>query len=295
MLTVPSFQEAPAPVIEMLRAYARLDGDSPADAQARQAREREQETGRVLDELSGRPLFGTAPIPTLAGAVRLLLAWTHASIRFRERARLKQALLYSRCRRIALALGAELTRRGFLDRADDVFWLSVAEVDELASGGAMFPQRTRELVGLRVRAHAELAAATPAPAFELGEAEYLPLEPRQADAVAEDANSHVLTGTPACGGRVTARATVLADVREMARLERGDILVTKQTDPGWAPAFFLISGLVVERGGMLSHGAIVAREFGLPAVAGIANVTSLVRTGQRVRVDGDTGSVHVFE
>jgi pyruvate,water dikinase len=293
MLTVPSFQEAPAPVIEMLRAYARLDGDSPADAHARQARERERETTRVLDELSDRPLFGSTPIPTMAGAVRLVLGWTHASIRFRERARLKQALLYSRCRRIALAIGAELERRGFLDRADDVFWLTVAEVDELASGGAMFPHRTRELVTLRVRAHAEAAAIVPPPTFELGEAEYLPLEHAPADHTAVDSNALVLEGTPACGGRVTARAVVLADVREMSRLERGDILVTKQTDPGWAPAFFLISGLVVERGGMLSHGAIVAREFGIPCSIGVRGATTRIASGSTITLDGGTGHVYL--
>src|SRR6185436_15919690 len=109
--------EAPSPIIEMLRAYARVESGSPNDAQERQAAERERETARLIEKLIGRPLY--------AVALRVGLEWTHAAIRFRERARLKQALLYSRCRRVALALGAELARREVLDRADDIFWLTV--------------------------------------------------------------------------------------------------------------------------------------------------------------------------
>lgn len=105
----------------------------------------------------------------------------------------------------------------------------------------------------------------------------------------------MLTGTSACGGRATARATVLADVTGAHQLRPGDILVTKQTDPGWGPVFPLISGLVVERGGMLSHGAIIAREFGIPSIVGVADATRLIPTGTRVCVDGDRGRVHLLE
>jgi pyruvate,water dikinase len=291
MLTVPSFQEEPQPVIELLRAYARLETDSPAEVQERQARERERETARLRAAIVDRTLIGRVPAPLYAWVLGIALSWTHASIRYRERARLKQALLYSRCRRIALAMGAELTRRGILDRRDDVFWLTIGEVEELAAGGAMLPHATRALVALRSRAHAEIAANTPPPSFELGEGEYLPLGPRRDEDVRTSEPSESLVGTPACGGRVTARATVLADISEAARLERGDILVTRQSDPGWAPAFFLISGLIVERGGMLSHGAIVAREFGIPCVVGVRDATTRISSGSTITLDGETGRV----
>jgi phosphohistidine swiveling domain-containing protein len=289
MLTVPSFQEAPAPIIELLRAYARLESGSPNDAQARQAAARERETLRLVENLAGRPLY--------AVALRVALTWTHAAIRFRERARLKQALLYSRCRRVALALGAQLVRRDVLDRADDIFWLTVNEVDELASGGAMFPRQTRELVSLRARAHLELAASSPPASFELSEGEYLQATNSAPRRLESDPNSvddsRVLVGTSACGGSVTSRAAVLSDMSEAARLQRGDALVTRQTDPGWAPAFFLVSGLVVERGGMLSHGAIVAREFGIPCVVGVRGATERIQSGSTITVDGDAGRVHL--
>ncbi len=293
MLTVPSFQEDPAPLFDMLRAYARLDGDSPVEALARQAAEREALTARLAEELAWRPVFGWLPFPTCAQLLRVLLPWTHAAIRFRERARLKQALLYSRCRRIALALGERLSARGVLPTRDHVFWLSVDELRELAAGSAMYPRATRELVETRARAHAVLTATTPPDAFVLARGEYLPVG-SVAPAVAREAST-TLTGTPACGGRVTGRATVLRDVTEAARLARGDILVTRQTDPGWAPAFFLIAGLVIERGGMLSHGAIIAREFGIPCVVAVRGATEAIPDGATITVDGDHGNVQLAD
>ena len=98
-----------------------------------------------------------------------------------------------------------------------------------------------------------------------------------------------------CGGRATARATVLSDVTEAHRLRAGDILVTRQTDPGWGPVFPLISGLVMERGGMLSHGAIIAREFGIPSIVGVAEATRLIPSGATVCLDGDRATVRVID
>ncbi len=80
---------------------------------------------------------------------------------------------------------------------------------------------------------------------------------------------------------------------ESHRLSAGDILVTRQTDPGWGPVFPLISGLVIERGGMLSHGAIIAREFGIPSVVGVKDATRLIAHGASITVDGDRGIVHL--
>ncbi len=293
MLTAPTFQEEPAPLIGMLRAYARLDAESPVECMARQSDERELETNRALTAL-GRLRIRLMPLMTWAAPLRVLLSWTHASIRYRERARLKQALLYSRLRRIALAIGDELVRREMLSTRDDVFWLTVTELDELASGGAMFARTTRDLAALRASAHSKLSAMTPADSFTLPEGEYL-----DGSSIGEDSASvyvsadGVLRGTAACTGCVTGRASVLRDVTEAERLTEGDVLVTRQTDPGWGPVFFLISGLVIERGGMLSHGAILAREFGIPCVVGVREATRVIPNGSTVTVDADRERVHV--
>lgn len=293
MLTAPTFQEEPVPLVGMLRAYARLDAESPVECMARQSDERELETDRALTAL-GRLRIRLMPLITWAAPLRVLLPWTHASIRFRERARLKQALLYSRLRRIALAVGDELVRREILSTRDDVFWLTVTEVDELASGGAMFARTTRDLAALRASAHAKLSAMTPADSFTLAEGEYLDGSSIGEDSASVDVSADgVLRGTAACTGCVTGRASVLKDVTEAERLTEGDVLVTRQTDPGWGPVFFLISGLVIERGGMLSHGAILAREFGIPCVVGVRAATRVIPNGSTITVDADRERVHV--
>ena len=287
MLTAPSLQEAPAPAIELLRQYAASDGEPPAAAMARQAAERVKETSQVLKALGRRS-------PGAALAVRTLLRWTQNSVAYRERARLKQALLYTRLRRVALAIGQRFTDAGHLSQRDDVFMLTWQEIEELGTGRAMFPYRVPDLIALRQTEHATLQAMRPPATVALPAGDYLPLgfgsgqrEPE--DRRGEPSPSSTLSGTGASGGTASGPAAVLGDVRDAARLRGGDVLVTRQTDPGWAPVFGLVSGLVIERGGLLSHGAIVAREFGLPCVVGIENATGRIRSGQQVTVDGDRG------
>jgi len=292
MLDSPSFQEDPAPLIDMLRAYARVEGPSPGESMRRQAAERELETQRVLDELRGgamsrRALWPYAPI------LRWLLPRTHAAIRYRERVRLKQALLYSRCRRVALALGQTLVRRGLIVNRDDVFFLTADELIEVASGGTMLPEAVRATVATRRAEHDRVSAMNPPDSFTLTEGEYF--SPVAAAPSTRGGDDGAMRGTPACGGRARGRATVLSSATEAERLSQGDVLVTRQTDPGWGPVFFLISGLIIERGGMLSHGAIIAREFGIPCVVGVKHAMQRIRPGTTLEVDGDSGTVHVVD
>ncbi len=207
---------------------------------------------------------------------------------------MKQALLYSRCRRLALAIGHQLALCDLIADQSDVFWLTVSEVDEVASGNAMFPHDLREMIAVRVRAHARLSAMHPPDSLVIPEGSYLPMDSMPFVQPAPLDAAGALRGTGACGGRAQGRATVLRDVSEAARLQEGDNLVTRQTDPGWAPVFFLVKGLVIERGGMLSHGAIVAREFGIPCVVGVRDATQRIADGATIMVDADRGEVYVL-
>jgi pyruvate,water dikinase len=288
MLTIPSLQEDPTPAIELLKEYATGEGEAPGKIMARQAEERTVETYRLLRQLLGRS-------PAKAVTIWILLRWTQRAVAYRERARLKQALLYTRCRRIALAIGERLVQRRILRRRDDIFMLSCHEIDELGTGRAMFPYGVQELVELRLRDHAALAAMQPPDTIRLPEGDYLRCVAGATCTPLEDLPTHdeavpVLQGAGACGGRAEARAAVLRDVRDAGLLQRGEVLVTRQTDPGWAPVFCLISGLVIERGGMLSHGAIIAREFGVPCVVGVRDATRRIGHGAHVTVDGDLGT-----
>jgi pyruvate,water dikinase len=294
MLTVPDFQERPEPLLDILRAYAALDGESPEERLRKQQSEREAETRRVLGNLRGRRLWRWLPWPTTATVVRRLLNWCQTAIGLRERARMRQALLYTRLRGVALAIGRQLTAGGDFDRPEDVFFLTHQELNEFLSGSAMFPHHVRDLVRLRRKAHAELSAVKPPDRITLPSGAYLPPSWRE-DSGDVVSGAEQMTGVGACGGSVTGSAAVLTDVVECGVLKPGDILVTRQTDPGWGPAFLLIRGLVLERGGMLSHGAILAREYGIPTVVGVPGAVARIRTGQTLHVDGDRGVIRLVD
>jgi len=102
-----------------------------------------------------------------------------------------------------------------------------------------------------------------------------------------------LVGLPVSAGVVEGRARVIRDVAD-ADLEAGDILVTAFTDPSFTPLFVAIEGLVTEVGGLMTHGAVIAREYGLPAVVGVQHATRMIRDGQRIRLDGTNGYVEIL-
>jgi pyruvate,water dikinase len=190
-------------------------------------------------------------------------------------------------------IGRRLVASGSLARPDDIFMLRWHEIDELLAGREMFAGSVRDLVRLRAQSHAAVSSHTPPDSFSLPRGrtwtsfDQVP-EFRRPE-VSDADTACVLRGVAASSGRVTGRAAVLADIGDAARLTGGDVLVTRQTDPGWAPVFGLISGLVIERGGLLSHGAVIAREFGVPCVAGIPQATRRIAHGAIVTVDGDAG------
>ena len=278
MLTVPTPPERPEDAIALLKLYTGLDGPAPAALLEQQAAERAALTRELLERLTPLRALHTVPFLTRASRFRMLLAATQGSIRLRERARFRQALLYTRLRRILLAIGDRLVTSGVFAARDDVFFLEVDELDALLAGdlpatsaGASIEAR-RKLHESYVRA---ASSEAPQPA-------------------AQPEGAALLRGTGACGGAYRGNAAVLEDAQQATGLTPGSLLVTRQTDPGWAAVFFLVRGLVVERGGMLSHGAIIAREYGIPAVVGVPRAMDLIRNGDDVEVNGDRGTVEIF-
>jgi pyruvate,water dikinase len=298
MLTVPSYQEQPEPLLAILQAYVASDRESPHERLRTQELDRAEITSKVLSRMHNDRRHSWPLRKGRAWLAAIALRWAQASIAFRERARLKQAMLYGRCRRIVLEIGDRLVQQGRIEATEDIFFLTVGEILELLSGGAMFPDRIGELAVARRRWHGELRDSTPPDSFRIPEGDYLASEPDGANSdrssVAPE-NHGRYAGMGACGGMVTGPAAILTDVTQCARLSEGDILVTRQTDPGWAPVFFLIKGLVMERGGMLSHGAILAREYGIPTVVGVPDATRQIAQGQMIQVDGDRGVVRSID
>jgi pyruvate,water dikinase len=109
----------------------------------------------------------------------------------------------------------------------------------------------------------------------------------------DDLPTGALVGLPVSAGIIEGRARVILDMAE-ADLEPGDILVTAHTDPSWSLLFVAITGLVTEVGGLMTHGAVIAREYGLPAVVGVEDATQLIQDGQRIRVNGTDGYIEIL-
>jgi phosphoenolpyruvate synthase/pyruvate phosphate dikinase len=108
-----------------------------------------------------------------------------------------------------------------------------------------------------------------------------------------DSNSTTLLGTPASQGIVTSSVRILKDIREIPNIRRGEIIVVPRTDPGWTPAFSKIGGLITETGGVLSHGAVISREYGIPAVTNVQHASKILRNGQIIHLNGFNGQIKI--
>ena len=120
-------------------------------------------------------------------------------------------------------------------------------------------------------------------------------EKMTADEAPEREGTAIVAGTPACPGKVTGPAKVVIHISDAGRIQPGDILITHSTDIGWSPYFPILSGVVTELGGLISHGAVVAREYGLPCLVGVAGATKLFQDGDNVTVDAVKGVLSKVE
>lgn len=290
-LVAPTPHEDPRATLGLLKRYASLTGAGPAAQLQEQAREREQTQVALHDALDA-PARGRAPVRRLHQAIfRLLVRACQESVKYRERVRFKQALLYACLRHVALAAGEHLSARGVLEHRDDVFMLGIDELAAALAATQPYPEALAATASARRHAFEQAALTEPPELLELEAGQAL-RGGYTAPVSAEDTGARTLVGTAACAGLYEGETVVLQDASQIHLMRPGQVLVTRQTDPGWASAFFLARALVIERGGMLSHGAIVAREFGIPAVVGVPGATRIIASGERVRVNGFEGRVH---
>jgi pyruvate,water dikinase len=186
-------------------------------------------------------------------------------------------------KRALVAEAERLVHAGALDDAEDIFYFTFEELRDVV--------RTRqvdvELVRRRKDDFRSYAALAP-PRVLTSDGEVITGSYRR-----DEVPFGALVGLPVSAGVVEGRARVILDMAT-AEVEPGDILVTAFTDPSWSPLFVSIDGLVTEVGGLMTHGAVIAREYGLPAVVGVEHATRLIRDGQRIRVDGIRGYIELL-
>jgi phosphohistidine swiveling domain-containing protein len=272
-----SWREDPAPLRALL-ANLEQTGDSNEPIVAEHRRRDEH---RSAQQALRRAL---PPVAAARAMVVLALGRRYVPLRQVGKASLVQCLDVARA--CARSLGGELYRRGCLADPDDVCMLTVDEVLAAVrnpSTGSLAP-----LTAWRRERHAlYLTLEVPRDFYGVPE----PL--RQADAGIVPNGAVTLHGQGVSAGVVEGPARVLGSATDS--VEPGDILVCPFTDPGWTPLLVVVAGVVLDVGGSMSHGAIIARELGIPCVLGTGNGTATIRTGDRLRVDGGNGIVEILE
>ncbi|MBT2227077.1 PEP/pyruvate-binding domain-containing protein [Nonomuraea sp. NEAU-A123] len=277
-LGLPRWSEDPTHILGVLANYLRMEdgGDLAPDKMfARGAAEAEAAVARIVATARRKG--------ALRGAVaRFGLRRTRMFAGVREMPKYYAVQTLAAVRRSLLVVGEHLVTTGVLETADDVFFLRIEEARSALGGGDL-----RELVTERRAAYERESRRRHVPRIVLSDG----TEP---EALASVAAEGALIGSAASAGTVTGRARVVLDPVG-AHLEPGEILVCPSTDPGWTPLFLTAGGLVMEMGGAMSHGAVVAREYGIPAVVGVPDATHRIVTGQEITVNGAAGTVTITE
>lgn len=278
-ITRPRWAERPTMLVPLLLSNLRNFEAGAGEQRFQQGRrEARQKAEEVLERLAALP-DGAEKVEEVSAMIDRVRAFSG----YREYPKFSMVSRYFIYKRAVLEEAERLAGANVVGRPEDIFYLTL---DELA--GVVRSQRADErLIDQRRGEFASYRALTPPRVFT-SDGEVITGRYRR-DGVPPGA----LVGVPVSAGVVEGRARVIADIAE-ADLEAGDILVTTYTDPSWSLAFVAVAGLVTEAGGLMTHGAVIAREYGLPAVVGVERATELIRDGQRVRVHGTDGYVELL-
>jgi phosphohistidine swiveling domain-containing protein len=256
-----------------------------------------------IGAMASRPVteaasFKPTPKPDIGNPLKkaifaYVLKHARNRVRARENLRFERTRLFGRVRTILREIGKRLHADGKLESAEDVFYLELGDILSIweATGtnhdlAALARQRRNEFHVFSTTEAPPDRFSTRGPAYRTTRFEVAPVSTTQSE--------HSLNGTGACPGRVKGKARVVLDPRN-AHIEPGEILVAQQTDPGWVVLFPAAAGLLVERGSLLSHSAIVSRELNLPCIVSLPGITTRLKTGDLIEMDGTSGVVTILE
>ncbi len=272
------WSETPDYVLGLARNYLRsIDQLNVVEKQRQLARERERLTAECLCRLKNplkRWLFSRA----LRRAQKLAVnreVWKNEAVR-----------LIVLLRRILMELGRRLCREGVLAQSDDIFFVEVAEIAAVSTGQA--DAGLKAAIVQRRQEYEQNLKLSPPP-IVVGR-----FDPTSFTAAAAETCAKTLKGIPVFPGLVSGPARIILRADDHQQVLPGEILVAPFTDPAWTPYFITAAGVIMEQGGTLSHGSIVAREYGLPSVTNVGCATTSIHTGDRVQVDGNRGEVTIL-
>ncbi|MCC5976140.1 MAG: hypothetical protein JJT81_19105 [Rubellimicrobium sp.] len=276
---IARWSEDPSYVLDLIRSY--MEAPEDADQEAQFGRQKAEAEAAMADLVTR--------VRAAKGGLRArVFAWQLCCYRelagLREQPKFEGARMIALARSIWLDAGAELVAKDVLDAAEDVLFLRLDDLLEWEADQAR-DLRDRAAEARAAYEREKTRRAVPRLMTSDGEAIF---------GVRTDERDGVLSGLPVSAGTHEGRVRVVLHPAGV-KLERGEVLVCRGTDPGWTPLFLQAGALVMETGGAVSHGSIVAREYGLPAVAGVAEATTRLQEGQRVRVDGQSGQVVLLD
>ncbi len=278
-ITRPRWRERPGTLVPVILDNVRLFEPGAAARRFEQGRQAAwQKEQDVLSRLRAQP-----DGERRAAETKRMIDRLRAFIGYREYPKygiVSRSFIYKQA---LLAEAGRLVRHGVLAEPEDIYYLTFPELHEVVRTNRVDDQLIRQ----RAEEFRSYQALT-TPRVLTSDGEVLTGEYRR-----DDVPAGALAGLPVSAGTVEGRARVILDLAA-ADLAPGDILVTTYTDPSWSPLFVGISGLVTEVGGLMTHGAVIAREYGLPAVVGVPQATRLIRDGQRIRVHGTAGYVELL-
>ena len=270
---IPTWKEDPAYVVDLVNTY--IDSQTYEEGLQRFEKAR-LEAEAAVERI--REAMEQAGESKKARKVYQLLTDYRAMFGIRELPKFYLRHGLTLYRKVILEVGRELAEEGRLQQPEDVFFITFPDI---RSGKDLKPvvEKNREQYAL------EMNRLAPRVLTSTGESIHAPVM---------KSGENALMGIPVSPGITEGRVRVLSHPEEGQALEVGDILVTTGTNPSWTPLFLKLGGLIMETGGPISHGSVVAREYGLPAVAGVVNATRQLKDGQRVRINGETGSVELL-
>lgn len=278
-LYFPRWGEDPRLVVDIVRS---LVSSPPVDLESlekRKVREREEAETEILSRMR-RLKLGYFK----AGVFRLIMHFAQVYLMFRENQRYYLDHILYRERRIYKEYARRFLAKGIIAKEEEIFFLSKEEIFALAKGEGW--EALKEMPA-RIEEFRSWKGELP-PKFLKGGVEF-------DDTVQVEAGAARLTGTSASPGVATGRVRVVDSIEQLPEVREGEILVTSNTDPGWTAVFSKIGGLITETGGILSHGAVVSREYGIPAVTAVKGATKIFITGQLITLDGNEGLIYIRE
>ncbi|SHO57533.1 PEP/pyruvate-binding domain-containing protein [Vibrio quintilis] len=280
-MLVPRYAEVPEMVIEQLQDVLRQGSEKDPRVRNNEQQIRMNTVKREL--LHATPLLKRRKMSQRLEQVREFLWW-------REELRDLSIRYYLYVRKITLAVEARLLKNGILAQKDDAFFLDMPDLVAVVRGDIP-PDEARHLVR-KNRAY-YLSFAHYQIADEVGERYGMfggsQLSTPQSEV--QPADGQTVTGVSGSPGMITGVARVISDIHDADRLQPDDILVTRCTDPGWTPKFSMLKGVVTETGGILSHAAVICREYGIPAVLAVKHATRIIQDGDIITIDGSRGHV----